>query len=103
MAIIVDHCVPASKVIISSLSFDCFLMYTALWIMFSPTVTVSVRFEEVVYSLPESQGSVQVCAEIVSPAVAERVYFLLLSSVDRDAGVTSVTRHSAIETHTVTA
>lgn len=42
-------------------------------------------FEEVVYSQAEGSGSVEVCAEIVSPAVAERRFFLLLSSSDRDA------------------
>ena len=42
-------------------------------------------FEEVVYSQTEGSGSVEVCAEIVSPAVAERRFFLLLSSSDRDA------------------
>ena len=42
-------------------------------------------FEEVVYSQTEGSGSVEVCAEIVSPAVAERRFFLLLSSSNRDA------------------
>ena len=48
-------------------------------------------FEEVVYSLGESSGSVLVCAEILSPAVAEREFFLLLSSSNRDAGTNSPT------------
>ena len=56
-------------------SFSCFL------------VTVSVQFEEVVYSLPESRGRVMVCAEISSPAVAEREFFLNITSSDRDAGI----------------
>jgi hypothetical protein len=48
-------------------------------------ITVQTGFEEVVYSLGESSGSVLVCAEILSPAVAEREFFLLLSSSNRDA------------------
>lgn len=49
-------------------------------------VTVSVRFVGVVYSLSESSGRVDVCAEIDSPAVAEREFTLMVSSSDRDAG-----------------
>ncbi|CAI8016676.1 FRAS1-related extracellular matrix protein 2, partial [Geodia barretti] len=48
-------------------------------------ITVRTGFEEVVYALGESSGSVVVCAEILSPAVAEREFFLLLSSSNRDA------------------
>ena len=49
------------------------------------TVTVRVQFEEVVYALTESSGAIQVCAVIVNPAVAEREFFLQISSSDRDA------------------
>ena len=48
-------------------------------------VTVTAGFEEVVYSQQESLDGVLVCAEIKTPAVAEREFFLLLSSSDRDA------------------
>ena len=41
---------------------------------------------DVVYSLSESTGSVEVCVEIDSPAVAEREFTLMISSSDRDAG-----------------
>ena len=55
----------------------------------SGAVTVRTGFEEVVYALGESSGSVVVCAEILSPAVAEREFFLLLSSSNRDAGTST--------------
>ena len=47
---------------------------------------MTVQFEEVVYSVQENRGRVEVCGEILRPAVAEREFFLLVTSADRDAG-----------------
>ena len=47
---------------------------------------MTVQFEEVVYSLREGSGRVQVCAEITSPPLAEREFFLMVTSDNRDAG-----------------
>jgi hypothetical protein len=60
---------------------------TALVVIYDAAecITVTVQFEEVVYSLQESRGRVQVCAEILRPAVAEREFFLMVTSADRDA------------------
>ena len=55
----------------------------------SLSVTVRVGFESVVYSQRESRGAIEVCVEVASPAVAERQFFLLISSSDRDAGTAS--------------
>ena len=46
---------------------------------------MTVQFEDVEYSVRESDGRVQVCAEIVSPPLTERVFHLLVTSIDRSA------------------
>ena len=59
----------------------------------SLSVTVRVGFESVVYSQRESRGAIEVCVEVASPAVAERQFFLLISSSNRDAGTASTLYH----------
>ena len=46
---------------------------------------MTVGFEEVEYSVRESDGQVQVCAEIESPPVTQREFNLLVTSIDGSA------------------
>ena len=47
---------------------------------------MNVGFTAVTYEVEESSGSVPVCIEVSSPHLAEREFFLMVTSNDRDAG-----------------